>query len=170
MNDMMKRLMRNKVVTAALSVIVGVVLIVARRSALDEIVRIIGGLMLLGAAVYGVFYLIGFYKDSTQLMTAAGCAAAGIIFLSWPRLIVDLFPILAGVALILNGMSNLAEAGRTKEKGTAVTAVLVIIAGILIAFPPGFIANAIVLCVGIGLTLNGAFDLMMLYKARDELR
>ena len=127
-------------------------------------------LIVLGAAVYGVFYLIGFYTDSTQLMTAAGCAAAGIIFLSWPRLIVDLFPILAGVALILNGMSNLAEAGRTKEKGTAVTAVLVIIAGILIAFHPGFIANAIVLCVGIGLTLNGAFDLMMLYKARDELR
>ena len=169
-NDMMKRLLRNKMVTSVLSVIIGVVLIIARRSALDEMIRIIGGLMLLGAAAYGLFYLIGFYKDQTQLMTAAGCAAAGIIFLSWPKLIVNLFPIIIGIGLILNGLSNLAEAGRTKGKGTAFTAVLVIIGGILIAFHPGFTANAGILCAGIVLTLNGAFDLMMLYKARDDIK
>ena len=169
-NDLMKRLLRNKMVTSVLSVIVGVMLIIARRSALDGTVRLIGGLMLLGAAAYALFYFIGFFRDRTQLMTAAGCAAAGIIFLSWPKMIVNLFPIIAGVILILNGLSNLAEARRSNGKGTALTAVLVIIGGILIAFHPGFIANAVILCAGIVLTLNGAFDLMMLYQARDDIK
>jgi len=171
MNEMVKRLLRSKMVPAFLSVVLGIVLIIARRSALDLLVRVIGYMLLIGAAAFVGMYLFGPHRDPAQIMEAILALIVGFIFVTRSRSVVNFFPIIMGIALILNALSNLTEAMAYPENRmfSGFMSLLVLIFGILILTHPGAMANALVPYVGIFYQNNGILDLIMLHRIKTSL-
>jgi len=166
-----KQLLNSKLVPAVLSIVLGILVVIARRSALDLLVRIIGGLVITGGIALIAVNLIrpnaGSGNMTTVLVMGGLAILAGIILISCAEGIVDFFPTLMGIFLILNGLSHLAFAGTDPDNRIAATIMgaIIIILGILIVMHPGFIANAIMIFIGSAFIVNGLFDLFMMKQA-----
>ena len=164
-----RELLRNKIMSAVLSIALGIVIIIARRAALDLLVKIIGGLILAGGVAFAAIDLIR-PETATNLkmdLTVSGLAVlAGIILITCAEGIVDFFPTMMGVFLILNGLSHLAVAGTDSENRilAGILGVAIIILGLLIIMRPGFIADAIMVFIGASFVVNGIFDLVMVKR------
>lgn len=164
-----RELLKNKTVNALLSVALGIVIIIARRAALDLLVKLIGGLILTGGVAYLAINIIR--PDTTKtlktdLIIAGLAMLTGLIMILCAEGIVDFFPTLMGIFLILNGLSHLALAGADSENrvlGT-VMGVAIIVLGVLIVFRPGVIADAIMIFIGASFLVNGLFDLVMMKR------
>ena len=166
-----RELLKNKATAAVLSVALGIVIIIARRAALDLLVRIIGGLIITGGVALIAINLIrpaNVSGNMTTILVMGGLAIlAGIILISCAEGVVDFFPTLMGIFLIFNGLSHLAFAGTDPDNRIAATIMgaIIIILGILIVMHPGFIANAIMIFIGSAFIVNGLFDLFMMKQA-----
>ena len=164
-----RELLKNKTITALLSIALGIIIIIARRAALDLLVKIIGGLILTGGLAYLAINVIR--PDTTtslktDLIIAALAIVTGIILITCAEGVVDFFPTLMGIFLILNGLSHLAVGGADKENRIIdiVLGVIIIVLGVLIVMRPGIIADAIMIVIGISFLVNGLFDLFMMKR------
>ena len=165
-----RELLKNKMVTALLSIALGIIIIIARRAALDLLVKIIGGLILTGGLAYLAINIIRpdtTMSLKTDLIIAALTIATGIILITCAEGVVDFFPTLMGIFLILNGLSHLAVGGADKENRIIdiVLGVIIIVLGVLIVMRPGIIADAIMIVIGVSFLINGLFDLFMMKRA-----
>ena len=164
-----RELLKNKTVNALLSVALGIVIIIARRAALDLLVKIIGGLILTGGLAYLAINVIRPDTTATlktDLIIAGLAMLAGVILILCAEGIVDFFPTLMGIFLILNGLSHLGLAGADRENRvlSTVMGVVIIVLGVLIVFRPGIIADAIMIFIGASFLVNGLFDLFMMKR------
>lgn len=173
MKENIRTLMKGKLIPAILSIVLGIVLIVARRAALDVLVKIVGILI----AVSGVAFIVAYFvrgDSNARLQLTVGPAAVAVIFgivlFFCASAVVDFFPILMGVILILNGLSHLTMA--SVDEGdrvlTAIMGVVVIIFGVLIVLRPGFVADAIMVFIGAFFIVNGLFDLFIVKRYNDS--
>ena len=170
MKDIIRDLTKNKLAPALLSIALGIIIIVARRAALDLLVKIIGGLVITCGVAFAASYLTGHGNAGiSPQMVIAPCATAvliGIVLIIFAENVVDFFPTMMGIFLILNGLSHLTEASVDGENRIIVGAmgIVVIIFGLLIVMRPGFVANALMVFIGAFFIINGLFDLFMVKK------
>lgn len=163
---MIRNLIRNKTVFAVLNIVLGIYLCVAGRNVLYTIVRVAGYGLLGAAVVYAVMYFLGQTpRDQVKLGYAIAAGIAGLLIRWLAPAVVNLFPMLAGIGLLLVGAVNLLQARRSgmplvSMAGPALTAVL----GILILLRPGALVNAAVMIAGIALILNGLSELDMIRR------
>ena len=164
-----RELLKNKTINALVSVALGIIIIIARRAALDLLVKIIGGLVLTGGLAYLAINVIR--PDTTptlktDLIIAGLAILAGIILITCAEGVVDFFPTLMGIFLILNGLSHLAAAGADKANRVvdAVMGIIIIVLGALIVMRPGIIADAIMIFIGAAFLVNGLFDLFLVKR------
>ncbi len=173
MEEMIKRLHRAKLVPALISIAFGIALIIARQSAMDVAIKI-GAVMLMACGAGALaMYLFGPIKDGAQLMTGGFLALLGVLAWVFSRDLVDLFPIITGIGLILNGLSNLSTLSvpqRYAGKGiVTLFSILMVACGILILVRPGAVADALLIYVGISYIINGVFDVVILYRVKEFL-
>ena len=171
-----KKMLDSKLVPAVLSIILGIVIVIARRSAVDLLVKIVGGMVIAAAIGFIAVYLTRPNKEVgnlTMVLVSAGVAALiGIMIISFAEDLVNIFPILMGLYLILNGLSHL-TAGYADPENRAIAVamgVLVIALGALIVLQPGFMVNTIMIFIGVAFILNGVSDLLMKKKFTGSLR
>ena len=171
-----KQLLSSKLVPAVLSIILGIVIVIARRSAVDLLVKIVGGIVIAAAIGFIVIYLIRPNKEAGNLpmvLVSAGVAAlTGILIITFAESIVSIFPVIMGLYLILNGLSHL-TAGYADPDNRIIAVllgVLVIALGLLIVVQPNFIVNTIMIFIGAAFIVNGVSDLMMKKKLTGSLR
>ena len=175
MNEAIKVLLRKKIVPAVLSIAMGIALILARRAAVDVIVKIFGGLMIAGGIGFVALSFTGpnknKYDRSVALSMAAIIIIIGILFILFAEAIVDFFPIMMGIVLILNGLSNLSAAFTNSENRILIglMSAVVIAFGVLILMRPGVMADALTIYIGVFFILNGIFDLFMLRRIKNTL-
>lgn len=175
MNETMIRLLRKKIVPAVLSVIMGIVIVIARRAALDFMVKIIGGMTILGGLAFLAIYFARADREPGALrltvFMAAVAALIGVLLIIYAGNVVDFFPVMMGFFLILNGLSNLAES--YMDHDNRLLSVLIgaasIIFGVLIVMRPGWIADAVMIWLGVFFVFNGIFDLALLHKVKRHL-
>ena len=174
MSEMIKRLYRAKLVPAILSIAFGIALIIARQSAMEVIVKIAAGMLIACGVGCVLVYLLGPVKDSTQFVVGGFAALIG--FLAWfnAGFVVSLFPIITGIVLLLNGLSNLAtlsmpDVNTGNRALIIIFSVLMIAGGIFILFHPAAVEGALMVYIGIGYVINGIFDLILLYQAKTVL-
>ena len=173
MNEAIKRLHRAKLVPAFISIAFGIVLIIARSSAMEVVIRIAAGMLI--ACGVGCVLMLFFapVKESMQLTVGGMMALAGVLAWIGSSALVNLFPILLGIGLILNGLSNLAPLSAPGENaGTAVIVIfslLMIVGGAFIAFNHNAMKDLLMLYIGIGYVINGIFDLIILHRVKDVL-
>ena len=168
MNFDTKLLMKNKMIPALLSIALGIVLVIARRAALDLLVRIIGGLIIAGGISFIATWLSKPERVEGDTKIALGSAVImilmGLALIFLAKTVVNIFPIIMGVVLILNGIGHLTTARMNQENRLLmiILGVVTVVLGILIVMQPGFVANTIVLWIGIFFIINGLFDLFMI--------
>ncbi|MBR0512651.1 MAG: DUF308 domain-containing protein [Clostridia bacterium] len=161
---MLNKLIKNKMIYALASVVIGIILIIRRGQMADDVVRIIGWLMIGMAAVYAVSYFVSSDKEQVQLGFAILAGIGGLLLVLLSHQIVNLFPILAGVLLIINGIANLSGvSGNTGDAEvpaySKVVAIAVIALGVLMIIFSRTLINATVLVMGICLVLNGLAEM-----------
>ena len=98
---MLQKLIRNKTIYAVASIVIGIVMIIKGGRMADDIVRIIGWLLIGTGAAYAVNYFTSSERDEVQLVYAILAAVGGILVVALAKTIVGLIPILAGIALIV---------------------------------------------------------------------
>ena len=163
---MIQNVTRNKAILAIASIIIGVLLIIFQRSALDAIIRTLGWILVVTGGVYLLVYLFGPSKDSMQIGFAGLAGLAGLIMIFFAPSIVNFFPIMMGIILILNGLGTLVQASQDEVYPlySKIFAVLTVVLGILILVQPGQVANILMIIIGAGFVINGINDLILCYR------
>ena len=171
-----KQLLKSKLIPAVLSIVLGIIIVIARRSAVDLLVKIVGGIVIAAAIGFIVIYLTRPDKDAgnlTMVLISAGAAALiGILIITFAESIVNIFPILMGLYLILNGLSHLTAGYEDPDNRIieVILGVLVIALGLLIVVQPSFLVNTIMIFIGAAFIVNGVSDLLMEKKFTGSLR
>lgn len=158
---------------ALILVIVGVILVLYSGDALTTILRIIGiGLLLVG--VIGVAgYFLGKDKNIRsfwRMLVAAVETIIGIVILASPKFVLSLYPIVVGVLIILNGLSNLLSAHGMKQredrswKVMLILALITIILGIIVICNPFATVSALTSVIGAILVYDGITSAITVLK------
>ncbi len=166
MSKFLKNLVSSKIVMALLSVVLGVILLIVQGGALTLIVKATA-IVFIGAGVgYAILFLLNKKRSNTMLACSVIVLILGVLFLIRPDIIVNFFPVILGVYLIIEGLTNLlASLQHKKRKGFLVgliLAILTIIVGVYLIFRAGTVMNIVVIIAGISLIVNGLTDLFAL--------
>ena len=168
MRDWFEKLSRNNKLLSILMVALGLALVIWPGKSLELAARILGVALLLGGAVSAFSWYRDRHKVSASTVTLAiaiVCLVLGVIVLAAPRGVVKLLPKLIGLAVLLNGVLNLAQALDQKRAGysrwtaSLVMAILTIIAGGFIFLHAFGIMKTAVVVIGIVILYNGASNL-----------
>lgn len=159
---MAEKILRNKSVLSAAGIITGIILMIWQRTALITLVRVTGYILIAAAIVYLVLYFSGKDKSEIQIGYAAVTGAGGLLMVLLSRTIVNIFPILMGVALIVSGIITLAQTFRNQDVPlyTKLLSAAAVIMGLLIVVRPTMITNAITFWIGAALTIGGISGLL----------
>ena len=159
---MIRRYLKNKTIMSVAGIVIGLILMIWRGSFVESMLRVIGYVLLAAAVVYLVMYFKESQGDQTLLGYAVAAGGAGLLLILLCRTILRVFPVIAGVLMILSGIVTLAQVIKDKDVPliSKLLPVLVIALGILIVTRPGRIANAIVFCVGAVFAVNGISGLL----------
>lgn len=160
----LEKYLKNKAIIAIASIIIGVFMIIKGGTLADDMVRVIGYIMIGTGVVYALAYFFGPNKDQMLLGYAIVSAVAGLVIVLLAKTIVSAFPILAGAVLILNGLINLTQVDGAPaySKGTAL---LLIALGVLVIVFKYTVVNVVVILMGISLVLNGILSLDTVRRA-----
>lgn len=179
MKHRFEKFSRNNVPLSILMLVLGVLLFLWPGKTLELVARILGIALLVGAAVC----FISWYRDRhvvgagySSLALALLCLLAGIIVLAAPRGIVSLLPKLIGIAVLLNGILNLAQAMEMRSLSGSrwtpalVMALLTIVAGLFLICFSFSAMKAAVMVIGGVFIYNGASNLFIEKRYRKAGR
>lgn len=159
---------KNNTLLSILMVVLGLVLIIWPGGTLTLAARILGIGLLVGAAISGYSWYQDRHKAGagyTTLAIAILCLVAGIIVLVAPKGVITLLPKIIGLAVIVNGFLNLAQALELKQRGGAswksslVMAILTIALGGFVLFHAFGAMKIAVMFIGGIFIYNGVSNL-----------
>lgn len=171
MNEKIKQLHRAKLVPAITSLLFGIALIIARRGAMDVAIKI--GAVMLGLAGVAciMMFLSGKVRETPQMVIGCLLLLGGVLAWIYSGVLVDIFPILTGIGLILNGLSNLA-AVKAENAGAGLVllfSILMVAGGVMIIVYSRAMEDPLLIWLGVGYILNGLMDLILMYRVKDVL-
>ena len=166
---MIEKYLKNKTIISIAGIIIGLILMIWRGSFIESLIRVIGYVLLGAAAVYMIMFFKENRQNETLLGYAIGTAGAGLLLILLCRSILRIFPVLAGILMIMSGVVTLTQTAgnRNVPVYSKLLSALVIVLGIVIATRPGRIANAIVFCVGAVFVVNGISGIIASRDMRD---
>ncbi len=167
MSKSIKRFFSNSVIFALASIVLGVLMLIMGAGLLNLLVKVLAIVII----AYGVLEIVRYFsgkgrKSTTDLCIGIIAVVAGVLVLIFPQMIVDLFPIIIGVLLVLEGLTDLAAALRGRSKNKLVNIIIgavVILAGLFLIFRAGMVMDIVVIVAGIVLIVNG-FSILFLGK------
>ncbi len=166
MSKFLKNLVSSKIVMALLSVVLGVILLIMQGGALTLIVKATAIVCIVAGVGYAILFLLNKNRSNTMLACSIIVLILGVLFLIRPDIIVNFFPVILGVYLIIEGLTNLlASLQHKKSKGFLIgliLAILTIVVGVYLIFRAGTVMNIVVIIAGISLIVNGLTDLFAL--------
>ncbi len=173
MNERIRQLHRAKLLPAITSIAFGIALIIARKGAMDVAIKI--GAVMLGLCGLGciLMYITGKVRELPQMCIGCLLLLAGVLCWIYSGVLVDIFPIITGIGLILNGLSNLAATREYSGNGgtglIVLFSILMIAGGVLIIIYANKLVGPLMIYMGIGYILNGLMDLTLMYRMKDVL-
>lgn len=174
MNEAIVRLHRAKIVPVVLSILFGAALVIARRSAMDAVIRIAAALLVIGGVGSLCLYFFGpIRRENTQLAVGVLLAGTGVLLWLLAGTLVDIFPGIAGVTLILNAFSNLGILSSPEEQTdkwvVLLVSALMAVGGLTILLHPRAIENILLIFIGLAFIVNGILDLVLMHLAKEAL-
>lgn len=171
MNERIRQLHRAKLLPAITSIAFGIALIIARKGAMDVAIKI--GAVMLGLCGLGciLMYITGKVRELPQMCIGCLLLLAGVLCWIYSGVLVDIFPIITGIGLILNGLSNLA-AVKAENAGAGLVllfSMLMVAGGVMIIVYSRAMEDPLLIWLGVGYILNGLMDLILMYRVKDVL-
>lgn len=167
MRDFFQSMLHNKVIMACVSIVFGTFLIVGRGSAVADIIRILGIFLLVAAVTCFITYFFGSQSkgNPSTLATAILCTLVSLVFIYAPGWLIDLFPIVMGLALIVNSIFNISGLVSSPIRTGMFTASMVLscitlVLGFVAVLHPSAVADVLIVLIGITYLLNGIDDLL----------
>ncbi len=155
-------------VLAVAKILFGLILIIAGKPVIHWLVQLAGA-FLVG---WGIFQIIRYYRkeeDRSQytLLFGAGIVMGilGLLILVRPGIVINFFPAVIGLVLFISGLNHILFYGPLFTDGRAyifgtILAVLELIAGFLIFFHPGRLADFLIVLSGACLLFAGINGLL----------
>lgn len=173
--DAVKSFLRNKIILAVLSIVLGVVLIILRGGFIDALVKVIGIVMIVVAVVFLLLFIFsGEGRSPLQIVYTVVSLIVGVFFLVKPYVVVNFFPVVFGIILAVSGAANLVEAIRSSASGgskiaaIAVSAVVLLI-GVLIAVNYRASVDIYVALIGVAFLVNGILEILAIATAKPAV-
>jgi uncharacterized membrane protein HdeD (DUF308 family) len=173
MQDFFRKVVRNKIIMAVMSILFGILLIMAQSQAVEFIVRFAGWILLIAAAVFCIMYFTGGeVRDPGRLVSAAITLLFGIILVNTPQIIVNFFPVLLGIVLIISSITNIAGLLSSLIRGpfwitSLMLAFVSLVLGVVVLMNPTAFADFIILFTGFTFIVNGITDLLLISVFRN---
>ena len=162
---MLQQLIRNKTVVAAISIITGIYLMIARRNAIGALIQMISYALFVMAVVYLVMYFVEKDHDQVKLGYACGAAVLGLLARWVVPAILNIAPVLIGIAIIAAGVSNLMAARNLKYPTFSLTGpVLTIVLGVVVLFFSHSVISTAIFLAGVALVLNGLSEMDLIRR------
>lgn len=169
---------RNNTLLSIVMLLLGLALFIWPGKSLEVAASILGVALLVGAVVS----FVSWYRDRhvvgagyANLAIALLCLLAGLVMLIAPKGVVTLLPKLIGLAVVLNGILNLAQALEMKRRGirwltSLAMAALTIVGGLFLLFHAFNAMKVAVMVIGGIFIYNGASNLFIESRYRKAGR
>ncbi len=161
--DKAKRSAIVSVAFALVLVLVGVLFCAYPDDSVRIVCYVLGGLLIAGGvAALAAFFLGGMRTEGNRLVIGAALLCVGILFLVRRTLIAQVFSLLCGILLIVDGLFKLQQAiycTRRKRQiwiAYLVLAIVYLIYGIVVLAS----SRALAVLIGVGLIVEGVCDLV----------
>lgn len=172
----LRNLKRNKLLTAAMSALVGLVLLLRPEASLKLLCKFIGMMILLTGVIMLIMYLrqketaLRVHLVSSILLTVLGLW----IFLR-PEAIISVIPTVIGIIVIFDGVFNLGEAlaihrqERHSPLLPVILGIITVLLGLVLIFKPLRVAAVITQMIGIVTLYNGISDLLIALRIHPNI-
>lgn len=175
--NMYKRMIIYSLLTALLTIIIGIVLLLLP-NATNKVVGIIVGIIFLIEginSVYKYFHREGAKLYNLNLIFGVLYALLGVVIILYPFTVVEFVTVCLGIYMIINGASKVNYALWLKKGNeeswliTLATGILIAIVGILVIFNP-FASLTLTKLAGAFLIITGILDFMdtILFRNRSK--
>ncbi len=161
MKDFLKNVKVDFIISSALCVLLGIMIVIYRDGVINLLGRTLAILMILIGVVYLGSFLLNLSVNGFSVAMGILALAAGIWILINPGWIVSLIPVVIGVLLLFHGIRAVMETINARQNGygswgvSFVLALICLLSGCICVFDAfEVVENAIVL-VGIILIFNG---------------
>lgn len=173
LKDEIQKIFISSLVTAVVTAILGIFLLVKADFVLTTLSTIIGIIILIPA----VISLIDYFKTKYMANLIIGVTAGvmGIVFIVNPKLISSILPFVLGIYFIIDGFSRLQYAMEMKKNNVPectasfVSSILILVLGVLMIVNPFKGAMAITQVIGIFLLVHSALDLYNAISAKGNV-
>lgn len=170
----MQNIIKNKLLSSIVFLILGVLLLIAPTAMMDTFVRIIGGVLLVGALVRLIAYFVTKKEDRVPLSLILGVAAAaiGLFFVIAPGVVTGILAYVFGAILILNSLLDLVIAVRlpSGKLAAVLLALLGLVLGVLIVVNPHQFASFITRLIGAALIFESVVGVVTAILARKTAK
>ena len=160
---MIEKYLKNKTIMSAAGIVTGLILMIWKGRVIEQMIRVVGFILLAAAAVYLLMYFRSSRQNETQLGYAIAAAAAGILLIMLSRFLLSAFPRIIGIVMSVTAAATLLK---THNNGNVslyskLLYLLVISAGIVIAVKPSGLINTMAFFIGVAFVVNGVSGLVM---------
>lgn len=179
MINFLKEFKTNVIVTAAILIVIGLVLLLVPQFAINAIGLILGG----GLIVMGLINLIVYFTQVKSFIWYQQDFIGGVLqilfglfVIIYAGSIVSLIPLIFGIVVLIHGISAIGRALEIRKyqgSGWIVSMILSVISilfGIFCIFSPFGVTLIILRLIGIFLIYSGVSDFIALYRARQDLQ
>lgn len=179
---LLKKLKTNVVISAALCILLGIVLVVWPGLSMQIVCTAIGAVLLIGGGVRLAAYFTakdGSVYSQMNLITGIILAVVGIWILLQPDKVLAIIPIIVGIVIALHGVNNLQQAVTLcKEQYdkwwvALILGLLTVGFGVLLVFKPFAALDTAVRLIGVFLIYDGVSDIWIvsrLYRTAKTLK
>lgn len=177
MRNRFEKFGKNNILLSVVMVLLGLLLIIWPGKTMELAARIVGVGLLVGAVISGLSWYKGQKdgsSDFSSLAVAILLAILGLVVLIAPKGIISLIPKIIGVAVLLNGVFNLAQALELKRMGgdkwisSLVMSCLTIVLGLFLVVFAFSVVKAAIMVIGAVILYNGASNLWIEFMYRKS--
>lgn len=170
---LLKKLKTNVVISAALCILLGIVLVVWPGLSMQIVCTAIGAVLLIGGGVRLAAYFTakdGSVYSQMNLITGIILAVVGIWILLQPDKVLAIIPIIVGIVIALHGVNNLQQAVTLcKEQYdkwwvALILGLLTVGFGVLLICKPFAALDTAVMLIGVFLIYDGVSDIWIVSR------
>ena len=103
----MEKYLKNKTIMSVAGIVFGLILMIWRGQFVEQMIRVAGYILLAAAAVYLVMYFKNNRQNEAQMGYAVVAAGAGLLMILLSRTLLRVFPVIAGVVMIVSAAATL---------------------------------------------------------------
>lgn len=164
MKNIVSSLAKNRFISGAVLIILGVVMFVAPMDVIESYISVVGWIILFGAVIGAIAYFATKkeYRSPVALAEDIIAAIVGLIFISAPGAVSGFLPYIFGLILLINSAVSFVSAFgmRSGRLAALIMSGIGIAAGLFVTANPNAVTAMITRIIGIGLIYGGITNIV----------